>query len=48
LGWWSSVLLAVVDVNVEELACRNSLSAGLMGDLLGSRQQITHFNLTTV
>jgi hypothetical protein len=35
VGWWSSILLAVIDVNViEELACRNSLSTGLMGDLL--------------
>jgi hypothetical protein len=26
MGWWSSILLAVIDVNVvEELACRNSL-----------------------
>jgi hypothetical protein len=31
MGWWSSILLAVVDVYVvEELACRNSLSAGLI------------------
>jgi hypothetical protein len=40
VDWWSSILLAIVDV-IEELASRNSQSAGLMGDLLGSRQQIT-------